>query len=176
MVHQMENKVWNKICNAKGISNKLQPQNRQKILNNLLIICLLLPLFLRFPSPLLVTCIQVWKLCCQKFIPAPLPLPFQYLIIQKKWCNNSMAQKNSQKNACYNWVQTLLLNTVAQIWIAGVTVTFDTVIAVRTNRSKVMWTYVTSVTVAHRKRKDYNSITISIISFVYSYPKHPTPS
>jgi len=29
MVHQMENKVWNKICNAKDISNKLQPQNRQ---------------------------------------------------------------------------------------------------------------------------------------------------
>lgn len=91
------------------------------------------------------------------------------------WCNKSMAYKESQKNACYNWVQTLLLNTAANIWFAGVTVTFDTVIAVRTNRSKVMWTYVTSVTVAYRMRKDYNSITIYIISLVYSYPKHPPP-
>jgi hypothetical protein len=38
MVQQMENKVWFKICNAKGISIKLQPQNRQQIGNNLLII------------------------------------------------------------------------------------------------------------------------------------------
>lgn len=80
---------WKIKCGIKSAMLKAFPINysckRQQIINNLLIICLLLLLFLCFPSPLFITCIQVWKPRCQKFIPAPLALPFQSLIIHKKF-------------------------------------------------------------------------------------------